>query len=284
MSDGQLKLLSPAKLNLFLLITGQRANGYHELQTLFQLLDHGDEISLKLREDSDIRLIDSIEGVADEDNLLFRAAMALREASGCQLGADIGIDKVLPMGGGIGGGSSNAATVLLGLNHLWGTQLSLDQLAELGLALGADVPVFVRGRTAWAEGVGEFLEPLNTEEKTYLVLRPDCSISTAEIFSDQQLTRNSRAITIAAFFEQGSRNDCETVARKLHPKLDKALIWLNNFTSAKMTGTGSCVFGEFDSQAEAEAVLAKIPADTTGFVARGINQSPVHRALGYPLT
>jgi 4-diphosphocytidyl-2-C-methyl-D-erythritol kinase len=272
-------LPAPAKLNLFLHITGRRTDGYHNLQTLFQLLDRGDQLSFELRDDSQLTLAPEMDTVPFEDNLIIRAARLLQQRSNIACGADIQLQKKLPMGGGIGGGSSNAATTLLALNRLWQLDLSLDQLAELGRQLGADVPVFVRGQTAWAEGVGEKLQPIDMPEKWYLVVTPDCHVSTAEIFSHKDLTRDSSNITVAAFLEQGATNDCQELVQKLYPPVDKALQWLGQHASAKMTGTGASVFAPFDSEAAASAVLEQAPAEFSGFVAKGVNQSPAHKLL-----
>jgi len=274
-----LTLPAPAKLNLFLHVTGRRADGYHTLQTLFQLLDYGDTLHFSRRNDDVIALTPALAGVPVEQNLVVKAARLLQRHSGCRLGADIHLEKRLPMGGGIGGGSSDAATALLGLNALWQLGLSIDTLAQLGLQLGADVPVFVRGRSAWAEGVGEQLQPVDLTARNYLILVPPCAVSTASIFSSEALTRNTAAITIAAFREQGGRNDCEPVVRKLHPEVDFALDWLSQFASARMTGTGACVFAAFDDRATAEQLLAQRPAGYDGFVATGVNHSPLHMAL-----
>lgn len=276
---SSLTLPCPAKINLFLHITGRRADGFHELQTLFQLLDYGDTLTLQSRDDGQLRFLTPLPGVDEDSNLILRAAKLLREYRHSPLGADISLDKRLPMGGGIGGGSSDAASTLVGLNHLWQLGISLDELASLGLQLGADVPVFIRGRTAWAEGIGEKLTPLETEPRWYLVLRPDCEVSTAEIFCDEQLTRNASPIKIAAFLEGATGNSCQNLVRNLYPEVDKALNWLDQFSPARLTGTGSCVFASFDSKSAAEAVLAKSPASMSGFVAKGVNLSPLHKTL-----
>lgn len=274
-----LTLPAPAKLNLMLHITGRREDGYHNLQTVFQLLDRGDQLSLTARNDSAITLSPAIAGVPFEDNLIVRAAKLLQQHSSCSAGADIHLDKKLPMGGGIGGGSSNAATTLVGLNHLWRCGLSVDALAELGRQLGADVPVFVRGHSAWAEGVGEHLQPLQLPEKWFLVLTPDCHVSTAEIFCHKRLTRDTPIIKVAAFFEGDSQNDCQPLVRKLYPEVDFALDWLNQYGTSRMTGTGASVFAAFDSEASAQAVLEKIPNELSGFVAKGVNISPLQQQL-----
>ncbi len=273
-------LPAPAKLNLFLHITGQRDDGYHTLQTVFQLLDFGDELSFSLRpDDQDIHLSPEIDGVAHEDNLIVKAARLLQPHCRTPQGANITLNKRLPMGGGIGGGSSNAATTLLALNQLWQTNLHLQQLAAMGRQLGADVPVFVEGRSAWAEGVGEKLQAIELPEKWYLVITPNCHVSTAEIFSHKDLTRDTSNITVAAFLEQGGQNDCQPLVRSLFPEVAKALDWLSQFGDAKMTGTGACVFAPFEDKASAEAVLAAMPTSLTGFVAKGVNQSKVHTLL-----
>lgn len=274
-----LTLFCPAKLNLFLHITGRRDNGYHDLQTVFQLLDYGDELTLQVRNDKEIHLSPDLPGVNPEDNLIVKAARLLQEATGTTQGADIELLKRLPMGGGLGGGSSNAATTLVGLNHLWETNLSTDALAELGVALGADVPVFVRGNSAWAEGIGENLQALELPEAWYLVVKPQCTVSTAEIFSHQQLTRDTAAITVAAFFEQGGHNDCEKVVSSSYSEVAQALDWLRQFGAVQLTGTGACVFATLPSKADALALLDKTPTQWECFVAKGINNSPLQPLL-----
>ena len=239
-----LHLTSPAKLNLFLHITGQRPDGYHLLQTVFQLLDYGDSMEFEISNDGKISLQCAIEDLQLEDNLVYRAARLLQDHSQCPTGAAITLQKTLPIGGGIGGGSSNAATTLLALNQLWDCQLTEDQLADLGIQLGADVPVFIRGRSAFAEGIGEILQAIDIPETYYLVIKPDCHVSTPQIFSHRQLTRDTSAITIAAFFEQGSHNDCEDIVRQLYPEIDLAFNWLNQHGESSTDRYGSlCVFG-----------------------------------------
>ncbi|WP_287812383.1 4-(cytidine 5'-diphospho)-2-C-methyl-D-erythritol kinase [Pseudomonas sp.] len=279
MTQPRLTLPAPAKLNLMLHILGRRADGYHELQTLFQFLDHGDELDFALRQDGVIRLHTEIEGVPHDSNLIVKAARKLQDLSGTALGADIWLRKVLPMGGGIGGGSSDAATTLLGLNHLWNTGIDVDRLAALGLGLGADVPVFVRGHAAFAEGVGEILTPVEPEEPWYLVLVPQVSVSTAEIFSDPLLTRDSLPIKVRPVPKGNSRNDCEAVVSRRYPEVLNALNSLKKFTEARLTGTGSCVFGAFPSKAEADKVSHLLAETLTGFVAKGSNISMLHRTL-----
>jgi len=270
---------SPAKLNLFLYITGRRADGYHELQTLFQFLDHGDEIAIHINDSGKISLIPELEGVKTEDNLIWKAATALQKKTGCTLGADIELNKVLPMGGGIGGGSSNAATVLVALNFLWQTNLSDDELAEIGLVLGADVPVFIRGFAAFAEGVGEQLTAVDAEEKWYLVVRPDVSISTKDIFCHPGLTRNTPKRELFTLLDSQYENDCEKIVRLIYPEVDKQLSWLLQYAPSRLTGTGSCVFAEFTSKNEAQNVLAKLPGNVSAFIAQGRNVSPLKETL-----
>ncbi|WP_251876294.1 4-(cytidine 5'-diphospho)-2-C-methyl-D-erythritol kinase [Grimontia kaedaensis] len=270
---------APAKLNLFLYITGQRDNGYHDLQTLFQFLDYGDTLSITLNDSGEVTLSPEIEGVPVEENLIYRAAMAIKEKTGCTLGAHIHVEKVLPMGGGLGGGSSNAATTLVALNHLWETELSVNELADMGLALGADVPVFVRGTTAFAEGVGELLQPAEAEEKWYLVAKPEVSIATAKIFGHPSLTRNTPKRTLNALLAANYENDCEKIVRELFPEVDKAISWLLEYAPSRLTGTGACVFAEFENEEDARATLNKLPDWLTGFVARSVNTSPLLSTL-----
>jgi 4-diphosphocytidyl-2-C-methyl-D-erythritol kinase len=276
---------SPAKLNLFLYITGQRADGYHTLQTLFQFLDYGDTITIDVRTDGELQLLTPVDGVPNEENLIIRAARKLMKAAADShrlpknAGADIRIDKRLPMGGGLGGGSSNAATVLVALNHLWGCGLSVDELATLGLTLGADVPVFVRGHAAFAEGVGEVLTPVIVPEKWYLVAHPGVSIPTPVIFSDPELPRNSPRRSIKTLLECEFSNDCEVIARKRFRKVDAALSWLLEYAPSRLTGTGACVFAEFDTESAARQVLEQAPEWLQGFIARGVNVSPLMHAV-----
>lgn len=276
---------SPAKLNLFLYITGQRADGYHTLQTLFQFLDYGDTLHIEPRRDGEIHLLTPVNGVENEDNLIVRAARGLMKAaqeSGrlpAGSGADISIEKRLPMGGGLGGGSSNAATVLVALNHLWQCGLSVDELAKLGLTLGADVPVFVRGHAAFAEGVGEILTPVNPPEKWYLVAHPGVIIPTPVIFKDPQLPRNTPKRSIDTLLKCEFSNDCEVIARKRFREVDAALSWLLEYAPSRLTGTGACVFAEFDTEPCARQVLEQAPEWLNAFVAKGVNLSPLHRAL-----
>ncbi|HAV06514.1 MAG TPA: 4-(cytidine 5'-diphospho)-2-C-methyl-D-erythritol kinase, partial [Pseudomonas sp.] len=225
------------------------------------------------------RLLTELPGVDHDSNLIVRAARLLQRESGCALGADIQLTKRLPMGGGIGGGSSDAATTLVGLDHLWNTRLGEDRLAELGLNLGADVPVFVRGRAAFAEGVGERLQPVDLPESWFLVIAPQVSVSTAEIFADPELTRNTPAITVRSLLAGGGHNDCQPVVEKRYPEVRNALSLLNKFVQARMTGTGACVFGSFPNEGEADKVRRQLPATLPSFVARGRNVSMLHRSL-----
>lgn len=270
---------SPAKLNLFLYITGQRDNGYHELQTLFQFLDFGDELTITANLSGEITLTPNLPGVSLTDNLIWKAANALQKQTNCSFGADIQLTKVLPMGGGIGGGSSNAATVLVALNYLWQTHLTDAELAEIGLHLGADVPVFVHGFAAFAEGVGEKLTQTEPDEKVYLVIQPNVSIATKDIFSHPQLIRNTPKRELATLLELPYENDCEKIVRMLYPEVDKQLSWLLQYAPSRLTGTGSCVFAEFSSKKEAKSVLAKLPDTVSAFVALGRNISPLKETL-----
>ncbi|HGF4931757.1 TPA: 4-(cytidine 5'-diphospho)-2-C-methyl-D-erythritol kinase [Vibrio parahaemolyticus] len=270
---------SPAKLNLFLYINGRTENGYHELQTLFQFVDHGDELTIQANHSGDITISPEIEGVPLQDNLIWKAATALQNYAHCSFGAHIELHKILPMGGGIGGGSSNAATTLVALNYLWQLNLTDDELAEIGLKLGADVPVFVRGFSAFAEGVGEKLSPANPEEKWYLVVRPNVSIATADIFRHPDLTRNTPKRDLETLLNTPSVNDCEKIVRMLYPEVDKQLSWLLQYAPSRLTGTGSCVFAEFSSKSEAETILAQLSDKVSAFVAQGRNISPLKETL-----
>ncbi len=278
---NKLELLSPCKLNLFLHITGRRADGYHNLQTLFQLLNYGDTLAFHQREDTKITLTPALEGVDFEDNLIIKAAKLLINATQTKqpqfrAGVDIHLTKRLPMGGGLGGGSSNAATTLVALNALWQCRLTSLELQQLGLALGADVPVFVTAQTAWAEGAGEILQPIEMPQDWFLVVQPECHVSTQQIFSHKDLTRDSPPIKVAAFLEEGGRNDCQALVRKLYPAVDKALRWFENIGyPAQMTGTGSCVFARFASETEARQMQACLPIHMPNFVAKGVNKSPL---------
>ncbi|HAU5562355.1 TPA: 4-(cytidine 5'-diphospho)-2-C-methyl-D-erythritol kinase [Serratia fonticola] len=276
---------APAKLNLFLYITGRRADGYHNLQTLFQFLDHGDTLEITPDSSGNITLLTPLAGVADDENLIVRAARMLKQAAAVRgtlpenAGAQIALEKRLPMGGGLGGGSSDAATVLVALNHLWQTGLNVDELATLGIKLGADVPVFVRGHAAFAEGVGEEIQPAEPEEKWYLVAHPGISIGTPDIFRDPDLTRNSPIRTLDELLQRPFHNDCEAVARKRFREVDALLSWLLEYAPSRLTGTGACVFAEFNAESAARQVLELAPKWINGFVARGLNHSPLQRTL-----
>lgn len=270
---------APAKLNLMLRVVGRRPDGYHLLQTVFQFLAQADRIRYQIRSDGEIHCRPRIPGVSDDDNLAILAARLLQRQGGTHLGADIEIEKQLPMGGGLGGGSSNAATTLLVLNRLWNLNLDERTLAELGLQLGADVPVFVMGRAAWAEGVGEKLCFIEPAESWYLVLAPACHVSTAEIFCDSQLTRDAKAITIRDFSAGQNANTCQALVARRYPEVGKALSWLNQFGEGRLTGTGASIFAAFPSRELAEKVLHELPADMKGFVSPGLNRSPLHAQL-----
>ncbi|NBI42942.1 4-(cytidine 5'-diphospho)-2-C-methyl-D-erythritol kinase [[Haemophilus] felis] len=270
---------SPAKLNLFLYINGKRNDGYHELQTLFQFVDFGDWLDIQIRPDNHIHLINNLPNLEEKDNLIYRAANLLQQHTNCKLGANIFLDKILPMGGGIGGGSSNAATTLVVLNHLWQTGLSISELAKLGLTLGADVPIFVHGQSAFAEGVGEKITYCQPEEKWYIVLKPDVSISTALIFSDPHLTRNTAKKSLEECLQQKYENDCEKIVLDHYPEVEEILHWLLKYAPARLTGTGACIFAEFDNEQAAQAVFQAKPPHYWGFVAKGLNQSPLHQLL-----
>jgi 4-diphosphocytidyl-2-C-methyl-D-erythritol kinase len=270
---------APAKLNLFLHIVGRRPDGYHELQTCFQFVDLCDEIRFSVRTDGEIRRTRGAAGVAEDADLCVRAARALKASSGCRFGVDIDVVKRIPMGAGLGGGSSDAATCLVALNRLWGLGLTATQLAQLGLKLGADVPVFIHGRAAWAEGVGERLTPLfppdAPSERNYLIIKPNVFVSTAEVFQDPELTRNSPTITIHGFLASGGRNDCLGVVRRRYPEVADALDWLSLHGTARLTGTGACVFLGLDSLDRGREILSGVPPAWAGFLVRGVNDSPL---------
>ncbi len=266
---------APAKINLFLHITGQREDGYHCLQTVFQFLKQHDRLYFSPRKDGRLTRQANYSPVDEQQDLVIRAARALQQHSTCGQGADIRIEKSLPVGGGLGGGSSNAATTLHALNALWGLGLSVDKLAGIGLSLGADVPVFVRGRAAWAEGVGEILRPIAPPERYYVIICPNCHVMTAQVFADPDLTRNTPPITICDFLSGKGHNDCEPVVRRAYAQVDQAMNWLARRAEARLTGTGACVFAGFNSQHKAEEVLTDLPEKWEGFVTRGLNTSPL---------
>lgn len=279
---------APAKLNLFLHVLGRRDDDYHDLQTVFQFLDLEDSISLTPRPDGRVRRVSAHPQVDEDADLVVRAARLLKEETGTSLGAEISIEKRIPLGAGLGGGSSDAATTLLGLDKIWNLGLGSERLAALGLRLGADVPVFVHGLAAWAEGVGERLRPVELETPWYLVVNPGCVVSTAKVFSHPALTRDSTPLRIRDFLSPGggqalslrtlldsARNDCEAVVRALYPEVDDALRWLARCGDARMTGTGACVFAPFVEREQAEHWLHILPGGWHGFVARGMNRSTV---------
>ena len=294
---------APAKLNLFLHIVGRRADGYHLLQTVFQLLDYGDELSFENTADGSISLATSRDDVDDEENLIIRAARLLQSHTQCSSGAKISIKKLLPMGGGLGGGSSDAATTLVALNHLWETSLPIDALASLGLQLGADVPVFVHGYSAWAQGVGENLTPVELPERWYVVLNPCVHVSTAELFSHPELTRDCAAITIRGFHTgEGLRNVFQSLVCELYPQVAEAITTLSQasadckvrdeskadsgaaeqYRSAMMTGTGACVFLPCETEHQAQNVLGALRSEFPAFIARGMNRSSLYDRLSLP--
>ncbi len=272
---------APAKLNLFLHITSRRPDGFHNLQTVFQFLDYADTLRFSPREDGEIRRCYDLPGVSEDADLILRAARLLRHHSGVSLGADIELEKNLPLGGGLGGGSSDAATTLVALNAHWNAGVDLATLAELGLKLGADVPVFVRGQAAWAQGVGETLTPVELSQPWFVVLIPPISVSTAKVFADPQLRRDCPAITIPDFLAGVTvHNVCESRVRAQYPEVDAALVALEAYAPARMTGTGACVFAAFDSELLAHAAYADLSSHWRGFVAQGMNQSPLKACLG----
>jgi 4-diphosphocytidyl-2-C-methyl-D-erythritol kinase len=266
---------APAKLNLMLRVVGRRADGYHLLQTVFRFLDYGDEVAITVREDGVLsRGAEPVE-VPSEADLAMRAARLLREKTGSTAGAHIELTKRIPMGGGLGGGSSDAATVLLALNHLWRTGLTRAELQALALELGADVPVFIFGRTAFGEGIGEVLTPLDAQPAWYVVLDPGVHVPTARIFSAPELKRDSKPIKIQRFSVSSATNDLEALVCRLYPVVARNLEWLRRYGPAMMTGSGSCVFASFDTEGDARAVMSKLPPEMSGFVARGLDRHPL---------
>lgn len=266
---------APAKLNLFLHITARRPDGYHELQTIFQLLDFGDEMAFEITEDGKISRATDLPGVPEKSDITVKAALALKAHCAADCGVKIYLRKKLPMGGGVGGGSTDAATTLVALNRLWECGLLEDELAEIGAGIGADVPVFLRGKSAWAEGIGEILRPVVLPSQHFLVIKPPVHVSTADLFADSRLTRNCHTITIRDFFAGGTRNVFEPLVRDRYPEVDKALHWLAEFAPARLTGTGACVFAAFADRLDAEKAMAGMPETFTAFIARGVNDSPL---------
>ncbi len=268
---------APAKLNLFLHVLGRRDDGYHELQTVFRFLDYSDELTFEIREDGKVTRQGNDE-IPATDDLCVHAARLLQNVTGASLGSHIRVTKRIPIGGGLGGGSSDAATTLIALNRMWRLGLSTAELMELGLRLGADVPVFIGGRTAWAEGVGERLSPLTLADQWYLVLAPPVSVSTARIFAGYKLTPDSRPITIRDFLAGMGRNDLESMVGEIYPEIGSVLRWLGQHGVARMTGTGSSVFLPVDSEEHGRRILAKRPPECRGFIARGVNFHPLFEA------
>lgn len=271
---------APAKLNLMLRIVGQRADGYHLLQTVFQFVDLCDWISFHPTDDGRVYLKQPLTGVAEADDLTIRAANLLKTETGCELGVCIAVEKNLPMGGGIGGGSSDAATTLVVLNKLWELNLPTEKLMTLGLSLGADVPIFVYGHSAWAEGVGEKLQEINPLEQWVVIIKPDCHVNTGEIFSAKELTRDSKSITINDFTAGQHQNDCIEVVRQRYPSVQNALVDLSEFSEARLTGTGACVFAQFDSKELAIRAYQSLKNKWRQvYVTKGINKSPLFLKL-----
>ncbi|MBI2383556.1 MAG: 4-(cytidine 5'-diphospho)-2-C-methyl-D-erythritol kinase [Gammaproteobacteria bacterium] len=269
---------APAKLNLFLHILGRRADGYHDLQSVFQMLDYGDDLYFEPRDDGAVRRVGGPAGIPQDEDLVVRAARALQAATGCRQGCDIRVHKRIPLGGGLGGGSSDAATTLVALNLIWRTGRTTDQLAALGLTLGADVPVFVRGTAAWAEGVGERLRPVEVAEPWFLVVTPRLAIGTREIFNAPELPRDSAPIGWRDFLQGRHRNDCEATVCARYPEVRRALDWLGRFAPSRMSGTGASVFAAFAERTQATAVRDQVPTEWNAFIARGCNRSPLYLA------
>lgn len=276
---SRLCLPSPAKLNLFLHINARRSDGYHNIQTAFQFLDFGDELEFETRSDRSIHVTMSDATIAQQDNLIFKAASLLQAQTDCHLGANIYCRKKIPLGAGLGGGSSNAATTLLALNYLWESHLDSKALRVLARTLGADVPIFMYGQAAWAEGVGDQLQPINVAQKWYLLLLPPCQISTAKIFSDPELTRNTPKITIQQFLSDAGQNDCEKIVKRHYPIVNQAIECLSQYAPAKLTGTGSAVFAAFDSAQEANDIGSRLSQPFRYIVTKGLNESPLHKTI-----
>ncbi len=268
--------LAPAKINRFLHITGQRDDGYHELQTVFQFLNYADELRFNILPNAEIKHTNPLPGVAVEDDLTIRAARLLQQHTACLQGVEISINKCLPMGGGLGGGSSDAATTLVALNQLWGIQLSTASLACLGLRLGADVPVFIHGFAAWAEGVGDKLLKVDLDEPWFIILIPAVKVSTAEVFSSPLLKRDCPPLSVENFLAGAGTNVCQPLVCDLYPAVAQAISWLEQFVPARMTGTGACVFAALGSKKQAQKILAKKPEYLSGFIAQGMNASPLY--------
>jgi 4-diphosphocytidyl-2-C-methyl-D-erythritol kinase len=266
---------APAKLNLMLRIVGRRDDGYHNLQTVFQFIELQDQLIFKQREDSKIVLLNNPIFIPEHENLCYRAAHKLQSLSGTSFGVNIELQKKLPMGGGLGGGSSDAATTLVALNHLWGLGISTSELKKIGLSLGADVPIFIHGQAAWAEGIGDKMTNIDLPESWYFVIQPPCHVSTAKIFEQPDLTRNSPRIKIRAFLQGNKRNDCLDTVCKCYPEVAEAMDWLNQYANARLTGTGACLFATFTKREQADKLLDQLPKGLRGFVTRGMNRSPL---------
>jgi 4-diphosphocytidyl-2-C-methyl-D-erythritol kinase len=274
LSEHSLTCPAPAKLNLFLHVVGRRSDGYHLLQTLFRFLEWGDTLHFRLRADGAVTRVSDLQGVPAEHDLVVRAARLLQAETGCRLGVEVGVEKRLPLGGGLGGGSSDAATTLIALNRLWSLGLSRATLQGLGLRLGADVPVFIFGRSAFAEGIGEELQAVSLPPAWYVVLQPAIGVATAAIFAAPELTRDSKPIKMQGFSAGPGKNDLQPVVCKRHPEVARQLEWLQQFAAAGMTGSGACVFAAFDTEQAAREVLSRLPGDMSGVVARGIDRHP----------
>lgn len=287
MSLSKLRLHSPAKVNHFLHITGQRSDGYHLLQTCFQFVDYGDELEFTLRDDHLIVLLpNEMAGIPNETNLIYRVAKALQQSAPIQQGVTISVNKRLPLGAGLGGGSSNAATTLLALDLLWGLDWTLDDLMRLGLTFGADIPVFIKGHAALAEGVGEKLTPIELTENWLAVITPPCQVSSAKMYADSELTRNTPAFRIEALAKgefknnfSELRNDFEPLVRRRYPEVDEAMKWLSNFGEPRLSGSGASVFASFETEQAAKNVIEKLPTHLKGFFAKGVNESPAAKAV-----
>jgi 4-diphosphocytidyl-2-C-methyl-D-erythritol kinase len=283
----QLSCLAPAKLNLFLHVTGQREDGYHLLQTAFQLIDRCDQLHFKVRSDGVIHRTNFIEHIPESDDLVVRAAQLLKKHTGSHLGADITLEKKIPTGAGLGGGSSDAASTLMALNYLWQCKLTEQELMQLGVQLGADVPFFLFGENAFAEGIGDELHALPSSNHWYVVIEPGVHVPTAAIFSSKELTRNTKRIKITDFsnatkllWKNDLKNDLQAVTCALFPAIKAAIIWLNQFGDAKMTGSGASVFCAFSSEEAAKKVCAQVPNAWVSWVAKALNQHPMHDVVG----
>jgi 4-diphosphocytidyl-2-C-methyl-D-erythritol kinase len=274
-SESSLTCFAPAKLNLLLHVIGRRADGYHLLQTVFRFLEWGDTLTVRLRPDGDVLRTSELAGVPADQDLVIRAARLLQAETGCRLGCEIAVEKRLPMGGGLGGGSSDAASTLIGLNRLWGLGLTRERLQSLGLRLGADVPMFVFGRSAFGQKVDEQLQPVELAPAWYVVLQPPVSVPTAAVFAAPELTRDSKPIKMQGFSAGAGHNDLEVVVCRRYPEVARHLAWLRQFGAAAMTGSGGCVFAAFETERAARDVLARLPGDMTGCAARGIDRHPL---------